>query len=190
MKKLSDCYELLECGPIKANFQSGLICTHINTMTNALRINLQNVPNLESNELRDWLKKIIGIEWDQIKNHDFQTENINKTPPYYFSESTNGLETRRDTEKETWGRQLVIQTPSSVTVQDIINRYGADVIIKCLQLNKQNEKVRVESSLKLNNLPLKSDENFLRECLQSSNGPKPKYIHVGRTNNDVSGWAI
>jgi hypothetical protein len=61
LKKLSDCYELLQCGPIKANFESGLICTHINTMTNALR---------------DWLKKIIGIEWDEIKNHDFQTEKI------------------------------------------------------------------------------------------------------------------
>ncbi|CAF5039275.1 unnamed protein product, partial [Rotaria socialis] len=44
LKKLFDDYQLLECGPIKANFQSGLICTYISQMTNTLRVNIQNVP--------------------------------------------------------------------------------------------------------------------------------------------------
>jgi HrpA-like RNA helicase len=217
LKKLSDSHELLECGPIKANFQSGLICTHINKMTNTLRLDLQNVPNLTFNDLKDWLKKIIDIEWNEIKDHGFHTVKVetgksnnndqskslylifknedafrratNKVPPYYLSEQGNGFGIRRDNEKETWGRELLIQTPANVTVQDIINRYGTDVIVKCLQLNKQNEKQRVESSLKLNNLPLTSDEKYLRECLQTAGGPTPKHVHVGRTNKDICGWA-
>jgi FtsZ-interacting cell division protein YlmF len=217
LKKLSDAYELLECGPIKANFQSGLICTHINKMTNALRLDLQNIPNLTFNELKDWLKKIIGIEWNEIKEHGFPTVKVetdkknnneqnkilylifknedafrratNKVPPYYLSEQGNGFGIRQDNEKDTWGRELIIQTPANVTVQDIINRYGTNVVVKCLQLNKQNEKSRVESSLKLNSLPLTSDEKFLRECLQMAGGPTPKHIYVGHTNNNVSAWA-
>ncbi|CAF1343402.1 unnamed protein product [Didymodactylos carnosus] len=43
---------------------------------------------------------------------------------------------RRGYEKETWGRQLVIQTPANVTDKDIIQRYGADMVITCSQLNK------------------------------------------------------
>ena len=217
LKKLSDSYELLECGPIKANFRSGLICTHINKTSNALKIDLQNVPNLKPNELRDWLKKMIGIEWNEIKSHDYYTvrtetrkkdENqpvknlylifknedayrraVNNTPPYYLCESNNAFGIRRDPEKETWGRELFLETPSNVTIEDVIHRYGANVIIRCVQLNKQNEKVRVESSLKLNSLPLTSDENFLRNCLQTANGPQPKYVHVERAKNDANGWA-
>ncbi|CAF4950088.1 unnamed protein product [Rotaria sp. Silwood1] len=214
LKKFLDTYELLECGPIKANFQSGLVCTHINKMTNALQIDLQNVPNQSLNELKGWLKKIIGIEWDEIKEHRFYMKKdetnkndqnkylylifknedafrraLNKVPPYYINEQGNGFEIHRNNEKESWGRELVIQTPGNVIVQDVVNRYGTDIVVKCVQLNKQNEKSRVESSLKLNNLPLTSDENFLRECLQMDRGPTPKHIYVGRAKNDATGWA-
>ena len=217
LKKFYDAYELLEYGPIKANFQSGLICTHINKMTNMLRLDLKNVPNRKFNELKDWLKENIGIEWDEIKQHGFRTVKAetdnrndndqsqslylifknedafrratNKTPAYYLNEQGNNFGIRRDNEKDTWGRELIIQTPAIVTVQDIIDRYGVHVVTKCFHLNKQNEKAGVESSFKLNNLPLTNDENFLRECLQMANGPKPKYIYVGRTSNNVTGWA-
>jgi HrpA-like RNA helicase len=217
LKKFYDAYELLECGPIKANFQSGLICTHINKMTNTLRLDLKNVPNLKFNELKDWLKEIIGIEWDEIKQHRFHTVKVEthkqndndqsqslylifknedafqratkKTPAYYLNEQGNSFGIRRDNEKDAWGRELIIQTPINITVQDIINRYGVHVITNSFQLNKQNEKARVESALKLNNLPLTSGEIFLRECLQVSNGPQPKHIYVGRAKNNTSGWA-
>jgi hypothetical protein len=160
---------------------------------------------------------VIGIEWNEIKEHGYHTVKVetdkksnneqskslylifknedafrratNKVPPYYLNESANDFGIGRDTEKETWGRELFIQTPVHITVQDIINRYGTDVVVKCLQLNKQKEKPRVESSLKLNSLPLTSDEMFLRKCLQMAGGPTPKHVHVGRTNNNVSGWA-
>jgi hypothetical protein len=203
LKKFYDDYELLECGPIKANFQSGLICTHINKMTNTLRVDLKNVPNLKFNELKDWLKEITGIEWDEIKRHGYQNQNLylifknenafrratNKTPVYYLNEQGNDFGIRRDNEKDSWGRELIIQTPINITIQDIINRYGVHVITNCFQLNKQNGKERIESSVKLNNLPVTSDEKFLRECLQMSNGPRPKHIIVGRTKNNLTGWA-
>ncbi|CAF2799448.1 unnamed protein product [Rotaria sp. Silwood2] len=217
LKKLSETDELLECGPIKANFQSGLICTHVNKMTNALKLDLQNVPKQTVDELRNWLKKILDIEWDEIKEHKFYTPKVekdqkksnsqsqylylvfkkeeafrravNKVPPYYMNDQGNGFGIRGDNEKESWGRELIIQTPTNVSVEDIINRYGADVITKCLQLNKEDEKARVESTLKLSNLPLTSDENFLRECLQNGGGSNPKRVYVGRPDNSESGWA-
>jgi HrpA-like RNA helicase len=217
LKNFSDKYELLECGPIKASFQSGLLCTHINTMNNALRLDLQNVPNQTSNELKYWLKKIIDIEWDDIEEHTFYTTKVetskktnndqstrlcltfknedafqratNKVPPQYLSEQGNNFKIRRDNEKETWGRELVIQTSVNVTAQNIIDRYGADVVINCIQLNKQNDKSHRESSLKLNNLPLTSEETFLRECLQKAGGPTPTHVHVESTNNDACGCA-
>ena len=129
IKKLSNTYELLECGPIKANFQSGLVCTHINKMTNALRLDLQNVPNQTLNEQKDWLKKIIGIEWNEIKEHGFYTPKVDidkkntndqskhlylvfknedafrrassKVPSYHMAEQGNDFGKRRDQEKET-----------------------------------------------------------------------------------------
>ncbi|CAF1352924.1 unnamed protein product [Rotaria magnacalcarata] len=217
LKKLLEAHELLECGTIKANFQGGLICTHISKMTNALKVDLQNVPKQTVNELKIWLKKILDIEWDEIKEHSFYTpkvetekknsndeskhlclvfktedvfrRTVNKIPSYYMSEQCNDSGTRKDTEKEIWGRELIIETPDNVNDNDIINRYGADVIMKCLQLNKKDEKAHVQSSLKLNNLPIESDEAFLRECLRKDAGPNPKHVHVGCTKNNLSGWA-
>ena len=207
LKKFYDEYELLEFGPVKATFRSGLICTHINKMTSTLRLDLKNVPNRKLNEIKDWLKGTIGIEWDEIKYYGFNRRNdndqmsslylifkredafrraTNKTPAYYLNEQGNDFGIRRDNEKDSWGRELVIQTPINITVQDIVTRYGVGVITKCFQLNKQNEKARVESSLKLGNLPLTSDETSLRECLEIASGPTPKHIYVDCTRNNVS----
>ena len=207
LKKHYDKDELLECGPIKGSFQSGLVCTHINKMTNALRLDLQNLPTLKPNEVKDWLNKTAGIEWNEIKEHNFYTvknegdkkeekKNLSivfknesvfqrvkdKIPSYHLCESNGN---HRSGERERWGRELTIETPNNITEQDIINRYGNDAIIKCVQLN-QNKKSNVESSLKLSNLPKTTDENILRECLKSANGPKPTYVHVGQGKNDTS----
>ncbi|CAM4805317.1 unnamed protein product [Rotaria magnacalcarata] len=214
LKKLFDAYQLLECGPIKANFQSGLVCTYISRMTNTLRVNIQNVPCQTTNDLKGWVKNIIDIEWDEIENHVFYTPKIEtqkntynnqnkhvclifknentfrramgKIPFYYMIEQENDLGRYRDSEKESWGRELVIQTPANVTVEDIINRYGADIVMKCIQLN---EKSRVESFIKLNNLPNNTNEADLRQCLEVHNGLTPKYIYVGLTKNNATGWA-
>ncbi|CAF1002038.1 unnamed protein product [Rotaria sordida] len=214
LKKLFDAYELLECGPIKANFQSGLVCTHINKMSDALKLHLQNVPCYTMNELKDWVKKTIGIAWSEIKAHGFynvkvasETNNNDNQkkyvylvfknedifrrasitiPSYYMVVQGNNFGRYYDSEKESLGRELVIQTSPNVTVEDIINRYGADVVIKCIQLN---EKSRLESFIKLNNLPITTDEACLRKYLQDYNGPTPKYMYVGRTKNNASGWA-
>ncbi|CAF4983141.1 unnamed protein product, partial [Rotaria socialis] len=183
-------------------------------MTNTLRVNIQNVPCQTTNDLKAWVKSITDIEWDEIENHVFYTpkidtqkntynnqnkhvclifknENtfrraIDKIPSYYIIEQDNDLRRYRDSEKESWGRELVIQTPANVTVEDIINKYGADIVMKCIQLN---EKSRVESFIKLNNLPNNTNEADLRQCLEVHNGLTPKYIYVGLTKNNATGWA-
>ena len=71
MKKLSETSASLECGPIKATFQSGLVCTHIDKMTHGLRLDLQHVPNQSAEELKVWLQTIAGVEWDDIKKYHF-----------------------------------------------------------------------------------------------------------------------
>ena len=210
LKQLSDAYASLECGPIKATFHSGLVCTHIDKMTHGLRLDLQNVPSQSAAELKVWLRKIIGVEWDEIKEHHFHVKKDdgdgrlltlkfknedafqrakNKVPPYYLNEKGYGTDLRSDEERETWGRDVVVQTPANVTIEDVVQRYGTDMIIKCVQLNKPHGKAKVESSLKLNNLPPTSNEAFLRECLQTGRGPSPKHIHVATTTNGLSGWA-
>ncbi|CAF0845315.1 unnamed protein product [Adineta steineri] len=211
LKKLSDSYELLECGPIKANFQSGLVCTHINKMSDTLKLHLQNIPCQTMNDLKDWINKMLGVEWNEIKAHGFYTVKVdntekknaylifknedifrcatNKLPSYHMVVQGSNFGRYRDSEKDSWGKELVIQTPLNVTIGDLISRYGADIVMKCVQLNKNNEELRAESFVKLNSLPITTDEFFLRECLQTQNGPIPKYIYVGRTKNNASGWA-
>ncbi|CAF1601026.1 unnamed protein product, partial [Adineta ricciae] len=141
-KKLYDHYDLLPCGPIRANFQSGLLCTHINKTTEALKMNLQNVSSQTPNELKDWLMKMAGIEWNEVKEYKFYTTKgeteskqislvfknedvyrraMNKIPRYHLTEQENQF---RDNEKETWGRELTIQVPSNITTEDIIQQYG------------------------------------------------------------------
>ena len=85
-----------------------------------------------------------------------------KVPSYYMSEQQTNFGISRDREKETWGRELTIETPDDVNVEDIINRYGADVIMKCLLLKKNDGKPRIESSLKLNNLDIFQIRNVLK----------------------------
>ncbi|UJR19686.1 hypothetical protein I4U23_022820 [Adineta vaga] len=207
-KKLSETYDLLECGPIKANFQSGLVCTHINKMSNILKMNLQNVPCQTLNELKDWINKMTGIEWNEIKEHGFYTPKvdtgnntnnkhvyvvfknedtyrraISKISPFYLIEQEGRS---RDNERESWGRELIIEVPSNITANDIIKQYGSDIIMKCVSLNERNRK---ESSLKLDSLPINIDETYLRQCLQTANAPSPKNVYVGRTKNDLTGWA-
>ncbi|UJR19381.1 hypothetical protein I4U23_022511 [Adineta vaga] len=212
MKKLCEADDLLECGPIKAKFQSGLVCTHINQMSSVLKLNLQNVPCQTVNDLKDWIKKMINIEWNEIKEYGFCTgkmrtakttnkhvymifknENtyrqaLNKIPSYHLIEQENQFGKSRDSEKESWGRELVIQAPANINEEDIIQRYGTDIIIKCVLINEKKDKTQKESFLKLDNLPLDNDETFLRQCLQTGNGPTPKDIYVGRTKNDLTGW--
>ena len=217
LKKLFDAYELLECGPIKANFQSGLVCTHINKMSDTLKLYLQNVPCYTTNDLKDWVKQIIGIEWSEIKTHGFYntkmtsetTNNDNqkkyvylvfknedvfrrasiKVPLYYMTAQRGDFGRYGDSEKESLGKELVIQTSSNVTTEDIINRYGVDVVVKCIQLNENHDIFRTESFIKLNNLPITTDEASLRRCLQLYNGPTFKHMYVGCTKNNASGWA-
>ncbi|CAF0858850.1 unnamed protein product [Adineta steineri] len=204
MKKLSEVYELLECGPIKAKFQSGLVCTRINEMSSVLKMNLQNVPCQTTNELKDWIKKMMGIEWNEIKEHGFHTDKntnnkhvyivfksedtyrcaISKISSSYLIEQENQFGRSRENEKESWGRELVIQVPSNITADDIIQRYGNDSILKCILINEKKDKF-----LKLDNLPITIDETYLRQCLQTNNGPTPKHVRVGRTTNNLTGWA-
>ena len=215
LKQFSDTYELLECGPIKASFRGGLICTHINKMTSPLRLELRNVPKQTLDQLKLWLKKNIDVEWREIKTYGYNSAIVdqdkkdkedsekqylylifkheevfrqarNKVPPYYLNEQGNAFVNHQDNERETWGRELVVQTPGNVSVQDVINHYGEDCIVKCIHIN---EKQRVESSLKLNNLPLSADKASLEQCLQRSNGPTPKHIYVGRESNNLTEWA-
>ncbi|CAF4173286.1 unnamed protein product, partial [Adineta steineri] len=209
MKKLSEVYDLLECGPIKAKFQSGLVCTRINEMSSVLKMTLQNVPCQTANELKDWIKKIMGIEWNEIKEHGFHTEKntnnkhvyivfksedtyrcaLSKISSSYLVEQENQFGRSRENEKESWGRELVIQVPSNITADDIIQRYGNDIVMKCILINDKKDKLRKESFLKLDNLPITTDETYLRQCLQRNNGLIPKHVHVGRTKNDLTGWA-
>ncbi|CAF3685159.1 unnamed protein product, partial [Adineta steineri] len=204
MKKLSEVYDLLECGPIKAKFQSGLVCTRINEMSSVLKMNLQNVPCQTTNELKDWIKKMMGIEWNEIKEHGFypdkNTNNkhvyivfksedtyrcaISKISSSYLIEQENQFGRSRENEKESWGRELVIQVPSNITADDIIQRYGNDSIMKCILINEKKDKF-----VKLDNLPITIDETYLRQCLQTNNGPTPKHVRVGRTTNNLTGWA-
>lgn len=199
VKKFSDKYQLLQCGSIKGNFQSGLICTHINRMTKTLRLDLKNMPKVSFNQVKDFLRKLIGIEWDEIKYHGFVRENLylifkneniyrqirKKIPQFYFNEE----QTDRDAEKDTWGREFLLQTPSHITTEDILQRYGLHRITNCIQLNKPKKDKSSESSLKLNNLPITSDETLLRDCLRMFNGPSPSHVYVGRVRNNLSGWA-
>ncbi|CAF1679293.1 unnamed protein product, partial [Adineta ricciae] len=207
LKKLYDAYELLDCGPIKANFQSGLVCTHINHMPDALKLHLQNVPVQQVGSLKDWIKKMTDIEWDEIKAHGFYTSKVDpekknvflvfknentfqrasiKIPVQYMITQRNGVERNRNGEKETWARELVVQTPTNITVNDIIEVYGEGNIMACIQENKESH---AESYVKLDTLPPNINEELLRNCLHKCGGPIPKSVYVGRTKNNASGWA-
>ncbi|CAF4277253.1 unnamed protein product [Didymodactylos carnosus] len=62
----------IECGPIRATFQNGLICSAIEIMENALRLNLQRVPCKNYEKLQNWLKAKLDINRQDIKENNFQ----------------------------------------------------------------------------------------------------------------------
>ncbi|CAF2782001.1 unnamed protein product [Rotaria sp. Silwood2] len=62
----------IECGSIRATFQNGLICSAIEVMENALRLNLQRVPCRSYEKLQKWLKVKLDINRHDIKENNFQ----------------------------------------------------------------------------------------------------------------------
>ncbi|UJR13608.1 hypothetical protein I4U23_000621 [Adineta vaga] len=64
--------KIIECGLIRATFQNGLICSAIEIMEDALRINLQQVPCETFEELQIWLKTKLNISRHDIRENNFQ----------------------------------------------------------------------------------------------------------------------
>ena len=64
--------ETIECGSIKATFQNDLICSAIEIMENALRLNLQRVPCKTYDELQVWLRSKLDIHRHDIRENNFQ----------------------------------------------------------------------------------------------------------------------
>ena len=206
VNKFYEDFYLRTCGPIKATFQAGLQCIRINRMINTLRLDLKNVPHRKRDELINWLNKTMDVDQTEIEHYKFQgqTRNLrlffkndeayrratNKTPIYFLNQEENEFGFRRDTEKDSWGRQLTIETPGTITTQDIITKYGVRIITDCIQLNKQNKIDSIEASFKLNNLPSHFSETHLRDCLRDHNGPQPKEIVIKRSKNNVTAWTI
>ncbi|CAF4466495.1 unnamed protein product [Rotaria sp. Silwood2] len=70
--QLLDRTRSLDCGPIRASFRSGLICTNIEKIDNALRLDLQHVPCATIDELHLWLRTKLGISRQDIKENSFR----------------------------------------------------------------------------------------------------------------------
>ncbi|CAF4787695.1 unnamed protein product [Rotaria sp. Silwood1] len=84
----------IECGSIRATFENGLICSTIELMENALRLNLQRVPCKSYEKLQQWLKVKLDINRHDIKENNFQECKSNgsddddddgyEAPPFYI----------------------------------------------------------------------------------------------------------
>ncbi|CAF3939431.1 unnamed protein product [Rotaria sordida] len=66
----------IECGSIRATFQNGLICSSIELMENALRLDLQRVPCKSYEQLLNWLKVKLDINRHDIKENNFQESKL------------------------------------------------------------------------------------------------------------------
>ncbi|CAF1444795.1 unnamed protein product [Adineta ricciae] len=89
--KLSAITDSIECGPIRASFRSGLLCSNIETMDNTLRLYLQHVPCKNFTELKKWLQTNLGIDLYHIKENNFRQRNANddrdvryEAPPFFI----------------------------------------------------------------------------------------------------------
>ncbi|CAF4344375.1 unnamed protein product, partial [Rotaria sordida] len=86
----------IECGSIRATFQNGLICSSIELMENALRLDLQRVPCKSYEQLLNWLKVKLDINRHDIKENNFQESKLSsrsddddddddyEAPPFYI----------------------------------------------------------------------------------------------------------
>ena len=62
----------IQYGPIRATFTNGLVCSSIEIIENALRINLQRVPCRSYEKLQHWLKAKLDINRHDEKENNFQ----------------------------------------------------------------------------------------------------------------------
>ena len=98
-------HQTIDCGPIKAKFQDGLICSSIEIRKIDLRLNLQCVPCRTFEKLLIWLKSKLHINYSDIKENNFQEmksksnqndddpDDAYEAPPFYIVlKSSNSFE--------------------------------------------------------------------------------------------------
>ncbi|CAF1005352.1 unnamed protein product, partial [Didymodactylos carnosus] len=194
----------VECGPIRATFQNGLICSAIEIIENALRLNLQRVPckkyeKLQENNFQE--RTASSSDDDDDDDDDYEAppfyivlksvEAFHKAAaslsPHYIcpqealSSSTTGTHM---SEKDAWGRQLVLTVPqdsSFITDKEILKRLTPHAV-DCRQVGKRN--LKAQPGIQLINLPRDASESFMRQILQPIN---PLKISLRQTHKDGTG---
>lgn len=183
----------IECGPIQGSFEGGLVCSrvenlhHISNTKN--RINLQNIPCKNFEELDEWLHSKLEIRLKDVRENNFQpcketietddeyeappffitlkSEEVFKNavirvPPYYScSQILHSTNTLHMNEKDAWGRQLLITLNNAqfLSEQEVRTNLGSS-IIGFKQLGRKQL-----PGIQLNNMPAFADETYIKNAL-------------------------
>ena len=210
--------EVIECGPIRATFDNGLICTKIEITENALRLNLQRVPCRSFNDLKFWFKTKLNITEHDIRENNFQEkssrsnqdddDDYEASPFYIILKSTDAFQratanlaahficpqetltaATRGThmsEKDAWGRQLVLTIPPEgtyIAATELLDRLKAHAV-DCRPLSRRS--IRTQPGIQLTNLPRDADKSLIYQILQPI---KPLDISLRQTHRDGTGSA-
>jgi hypothetical protein len=89
------CTRSVDCGPIRASFESGIVCSHIENLHHSSsaknRIDLQHIPCKSFEELDEWLNSALQVHLKDIRENNFRScketviiDDDYEAPPFFI----------------------------------------------------------------------------------------------------------